>query len=296
MCSGASHTVACSPTRQVSPLPPPRPLGPAAAAPAGSPRSLGRRRQAWLSHRVGQPKCEGISHEYVPRVTRSQHRANPVPPVKKNCSEPAADSADSADGAGGADGADGADGAFHSRARHGGRPGGAGGPEAAVCKTEKNRSAPHGRTGPPRLVTVRWGQSPRLSRLTAQGPAGHTPGHQSGEGNGKGPVKSRCQPRPRAPGSAGLRGCGGRDSAFLRSSRGAGLVRTLAQAPTHRARGRHAMRGVDRRAAAVPTRSGERGVRLPPPPAPAHAWPVASVTSAPPRGARTCSGPGLALQ
>lgn len=141
-------------------------------------------------------------------------------------------------------------------------------PEAAVCKTEKNHSAPHSRTGPPRLVTVRWGQSPRLSRLTAQGPAGHTPGHQSGEGGGEGPVKSRCQPRPRAPGSAGLRGCGGRDSAFLRSSWGAGLVRTLAQAPTHRARGRHAMRGVDRRAAAVPARSGERGVRLPPPPAP----------------------------
>lgn len=215
VCSGASHTVACSSTRQVSPLPPPRPLGPAAAAPAGSPRSLGRRRQAWLSHRVGQPKCKGISHEYVPRVTRSQHRANPVPPVKKNCSEPAADSADSADsaggagGVGGADSADGAGGAFHSRARHGGRPGGAGGLEAAVCKTEKNHSAPHSRTGPPRLVTVRWGQSPRLSRLTAQGPAGHTPGHQSGEGDGKGPVKSRCQPRPRAPGSAGLRGCGG---------------------------------------------------------------------------------------
>lgn len=140
VCSGASHTVACSPTRQVSPVPPPRRLGPAAAAPAGSPRSLGPRRQAWLSsHRAGQPKCEGISHEYVPRVTRSQHRANPVPPVKKNCSEPAADSADSADGAGGA---------FHSRARHGGRPGGAGGPEAAVCKTEKNRSAPHAELDP----------------------------------------------------------------------------------------------------------------------------------------------------
>lgn len=188
------------------PYPHPAPWGRRQPHRQGRPRSLGRRRQAWLSHRVGQPKCKGISHEYVPRVTRSQHRANPVPPVKKNCSEPAADSADSADGA---NGADGADGAFHSRARHGGRPGGAGGPRGCCVQNREESQRSPQQNWTPRLVTVRWGQSPRLSRLTAQGPAGHTPGHQSGEGGGERPVKSRCQPRPRAPGSAGLRGCGG---------------------------------------------------------------------------------------
>lgn len=56
------------------------------------------------------------------------------------------------------------------------------------------------------------------------------------------------------------------------------------------------MRGVDRRAAAVPARSGERGVRLPPPPPRACARAASHIRIChlrPPRGARTCSGPGL---
>lgn len=198
VCSGASHTVACSPTRQVSPLPPPRPLGPAAAAPAGSPRSLGRRRQAWLSHRVGQPKCKGISHEYVPRVTRSQHRANPVPPVKKNCSEPAADSADSADSAGGAGGADGA---FHSRARHRGRPGGAGGPRGCCVQNREESQRSPQQNWTPQARNSEVGTVTPPEQAYCPGPCwSHSRASEWGGGRG-----AACEKQmPAAPQSTGL--------------------------------------------------------------------------------------------
>lgn len=133
----------------------------------------------------------------------------------------------------------------------------------------------------PGLLTMRWGQLRSPSRLNAQGPAGHAPGASESPGACE---KQTAGPAPELWLS---RSAGARDSAFLRSSRGAGLVRTTL--PSTDTQGAWTARD-----ARCPTAGRWLSPRARESPGCAYSRARARHLR-PPRGARACSGPGLCV-